>query len=586
MSTVGAVAVRALARGYPWPVESSDDLARALGFVGSELDAATVVRAGYVAGALAALVGTAAAVVLSLAPTTVPLVAAALGLAATHAVHATPGALARARRTAALGDAPGLVGRAVLRMHVEPAAERAAAFAAETDDGPLARSLATHVRRSRGAPGSGLGGFADEWGEEFPALRRALHLVDAAADAPSGERGRSLDRAMTAVTRGTRDRMAEFGARIQGPATGLYAFGVLLPLALVAVLPAARVAGVPVTVGALVLVYDVALPGCLLAASGWLFTRRPVAFPPPSVPRSHPDVPDQPWRAVAAGLGAAVASAALAGVVAPAWTAPLVGVAMGAGVALLVRYRPIAAVRDHARAVEAGLVDALYLVGRRVSEGTAVETAVERAAAEVEGETGETFAAAADRQRQLRVGVERAFLGDHGALADVPSPRARGTATLLGLASEEGAPAGRALVSMADHLADLQALERECRNDLARVTGTLASTATTFGPLVAGATVALAAGMGGGAGGTAATGLTDGSTGTGSSATGVPPLPTAELGLVVGIYVCLLAVVLTVLSTGLRHGLDRALVGHHVGRALPTAVCVYVGSVVAAGVVV
>ncbi|WP_256298779.1 type II secretion system protein [Haloarchaeobius salinus] len=578
-----AIVLSLLGRGYPWPVDTSGELGRALAFVGAEVDAATVVRAGYVMGALAAFAGTAVALVLSLSPTTVPLVAAALGLGVTHAVHVAPGALASARRTAALGDAPDLVGRAVLRMHVEPAAERAAAFAAETDDGPLARSLAGHVRRARGAPGSGLGSFADEWGAEFPALRRALHLVDAAADAPPGERGRTLDRAMTAVTRGTRDRMDEFGARIQGPATGIYAFGVLLPLALVAVLPAARVAGVPVTVGVLVLVYDVALPCCLLGASAWLFARRPVAFPPPSVPRSHPDVPDRPWRALVGGLGAGVGGAALAGIVAPPWTPPLVGIAMGAGVALLVRYRPIASVRDHARAVEADLVDALYLVGRRVSEGTAVESAVERAAAEVEGETGETFATAASRQRQLRVGVERAFLGDHGALADVPSPRARGTATLLGLASEEGAPAGRALVSMADHLADLQALERDCRTDLARVTGTLASTATTFGPLVAGATVALAAGMGID-GSTGAAGL--GGAGAGGSATGVPPLPTADLGIVVGVYVCLLAVVLTVLSTGLRHGLDRALVGLHVGRALPTAVCVYVGSVVAAGVVV
>jgi hypothetical protein len=92
--------------------------------------------------------------------------------------------------------------------------------------------------------------------------------------------------------------------------------------------------------------------------------------------------------------------------------------------------------------------------------------------------------------------------------------------------------------------------------------------------------------MGGGVGAGPAAGLGSRGAGTGSSATGVPPLPTAELGLVVGVYVCLLAVVLTVLSTGLRHGLDRALVGLHVGRALPTAACVYVGSVVGAGVVV
>ncbi|WP_435345406.1 hypothetical protein [Haloarchaeobius sp. HRN-SO-5] len=556
----------------------SEEVSRSLRFLGSGLAAEAVVRAGYVFGGLLALAGTGLAVVADLSPTTVPIVAAALGLGGTHAVHAAPGSLAAARRTAALGDAPDLVGRAVLRMHVEPTAERAAAFAATTDDGPLAASLAAHVRRARGAPGTGLGSFADEWGDRFPALRRALHLVDAAADAPAGERARTLDRAMTAVTRGTRDRMAEFGARIQGPATGVYAFGVLLPLALVAVLPAARVAGVPVTVGALVFVYDVALPLCLLGASAWLFARRPVAFPPPSVPRSHPDVPDRPWRALASGIGVGLTSAAVAVLVAPAWTPPLVGPAVGAGVALAVRYRPVAAVRDHARAVEADLVDALYLVGRRVAEGTAVESAVDRAAAEVEGATGEAFAAAAHRQRQLRTSVDDAFVGEHGALVDVPSPRARSTAALLGLAADEGAPAGRAVVSMADHLADLQALERDCKHDLASVTGTLSSTATTFGPVVAGATVALAEGM-------AVDGGSVGLSGD-AAATGVPPLPVAELGLVVGVYVCLLAVVLTTLSTGLRHGLDRALVGVRVGRALPTAVAVYVGSVVAAGAVV
>ncbi|WP_439025561.1 hypothetical protein [Haloarchaeobius sp. DT45] len=577
-----AGAIRALARAYPWPVDTSDDLAQALAFLASDLSPETVTRGGYATAAIGGALSAVAGASLGLDPVSVPLVALATGLALAHAVHSTPRVLASLRRTAALGDAPALVGRAVLRMHVEPTAEGAAAFAARSDDGPLAASLARHVRRAAGTGDTGFGSFVAAWRDTVPALRRALDLVEAAADAPPGERARTLDRAMTAVLRGTRDRLATFAARVQGPVTGIYAFGVLLPLALVAVLPAARVAGVPVTLGALVAVYDGVLPAGLLVASGWLFTRRPVAFPPPTVSRAHPDVPSRPWRALAAGGGALLAAVLGVPLVAPDWTVPLVAPAVALGVALSVWYRPVAAVRDHAKAVESNLVDALYLTGRRVAEGEAVEAALGHAAGEVAGATGDVLADACRRQRQLRVGVREAFLGEHGALATVPSPRARSTAALLALAADEGAPAGRAIVSMADHLEDLQHLERECQHDLARVTGTLRSTATTFGPLVAGATVALADGMRlGGSAGVRAGALAGGD----SAAATAPPLATADLGLAVGAYVLLLSVVLTVLATGLQHGLDRTLVGVRVGRALPTAALVYLGAFLAAGTV-
>ncbi|WP_435361296.1 type II secretion system protein [Haloarchaeobius sp. DFWS5] len=574
MSRIGRLC-QGLARAYPWPVEASDDLRRALDFLASDIGPASVVRAGYVAGGLVALLATLCGSVVSLTPATLALLALATGLLTTHAVHTTPTVLASVRRTTALGDAPDLVGRAVLRLHVEPTAEGAAAFAARTGDGPLAASLGRHVEGAVGRPAAGFDSFVAEWGASFPAIRRSCNLVVAAADAPDGERARTLDRAMAAVLRGTRERLAAFAAGIQGPATGVYAFGVLLPLALVAVLPAARVAGVPVTIGTLVLVYDVALPAGLLAVSAWLLTRRPVAFPPPTVTREHPDVPNRPWRALGVGAVAGVLAAVTVPLFAPGWTRSLVVPAVAVGAALLVWFQPIVAVRDHARAVESNLVDALYLTGRRVSEGEAVEASVAHAASEVAGATGDTFAAAARRQRQLRVGVHEAFLGEHGALATVPSPRVRSTAALLALAASEGAPAGRAIVSMADHLEDLQALDRECRHDLSRVTGTLRSTATTFGPLVAGATVALAEGMGG-----RSAGFAD------PAATGSTALPIPELGLAVGTYVLLLSVVLTVLSTGLQYGFDRALLGVRVGRALPTAALVYVVAFVVAGTVV
>jgi hypothetical protein len=454
-------------------------------------------------------------------------------------------------------------------MRISPATESAAAFAAETGEGPLAASLADHVRRAASDPRSGLAGFTAEWREWFPALRRALLLVESAGTAPAEERERALDRGLDVVLDGARDEMADFAASLQGPATALYAFGVLLPLALAALQPAVRMTGVATPLPAIVALYDLLLPAALLGASAWLLARRPVTFPPPSIDRSHPDVPDRRWLAPAAAGSVALVGAAVATAVVAPWTGPLAAIGCGTGALLVVHYRPIKAVRDHVTAVEDGLADALYHVGRRVDEGQAVETAIESAAEEVTDATAAVFADAARRQRQLKVGVREAFLGDHGALATVPSTRAKSTATLLALAAREGRPAGGAIVAMADHLEDLATVEREARHDIAQVTSTLANTATVFGPLVAGATVALADGM-----------QFSGRL----AATGGPG--TGELGLAVGIYVLLLAAILTTLATGLARGLDRALVGYRVGWALLAATVTYVTAFFAAGLFV
>lgn len=466
-------------------------------------------------------------------------------------------AVANARRSRTLGTAPTLVSRAVLRMRITPTAEEAAGFAAGTD-GRLGNRLADHVGRARGTPNSGLGSFAESWRKRFPALYRSLTLVEAASNAPAGERDRTLDRAMDTILDGTRDRAREAANALRGPSTAVYAFGVLLPLALVSVLPAAGAAGVDATLPAIVAVYDFILPIGLVCTSGWLLANRPVAFPPIPV---DSEVATHPALYVGTSIVVGAGSAAASHFLLPEWTVPLATVGVGVGVALIVRHRPIVAVRERAEELEATLSDALYLVGRRVSEGIAVEQAVADSAGELDGIAGETFEAAAKRQRQLRIGVEAAFIGEYGALEDLPSQRAESAARLLGMAAGAGTPAGRALVETADHLDELRRVERDARQDLSRVTSTLSNTAAFFGPLVGGATVALADSVG----------ATD--------ALGGSSPETASLGIAVGVYVLLMAAILTGLSTGLQHGIDRATVGYRIGIALCTATVTYLVAV-------
>jgi len=565
--------VERLADRWPWAVEPKPDTERALSYLDAGVDAESLGGAARVVAVvtLLAAVATGTALGALRSPRQGVVVAStgvAIGAAVPLVAREAPTFLTTVARTRALGAAASLVGRAALRLRLDPTVERAAAFAAETGDGPLAESLGTHVDRAEGTPRSGFGSFAREWSDRFPALERAVARLDAAASAPSSERDQHLDRAVEAALDGVRAELASFVSDIRGVVTGLYAFGVLLPLALVGVLPAARATGVAFSLPVIVVLYDALLPAVVVVTGAWILARRPVAFPPPRVGRDHPDTPDGRARTVVSGVAAAAVGGGVAARLVAAWTAPLAAVGFGVGAALVVDARAAKRVRERVRAVESDLADACYLVGRRVAAGEAVESAIADTADRVAGATGAMLTDAASRQRRLGITVGEAFGDEHGVLATLPSRRTRETATLFSLAATEGWPAGEALVATAEHVEELGRIEREARRELAQVTDTLANTAAVFGPVVGGATVALSARV-------ARTGA--------STRFGAGPLPTAELGLAVGAYVLWLAAALTVLSTGLTHGLDRALVAHRVGVALVLATTCYLTAFVAAG---
>ena len=554
-------AVHALARLYPYDVEASDELTESIRFIEATYDAETVVRAGYGAG----LIGSLVPLPLLLYDVQVLFVAVFVltgSLAAIHAVHSWPHLAAAFRRTEALGETPNLIGRAVLRMQIQPSLENAVRFAARTGDGPLARSLGAHFNRAKGTPHAGLLSFAEEWATYFPALRRSSTLLATAQDAPAGERGRTLDRSLSAILDGTRSQMAEFTASIRAPTTMLFAFGILLPLALIALVPAAPMAGINLNIWMFVLLYNVVLPLSLVGAALWLLVRRPVAFPPPKIDRDHPALPNRLWLRSGWGIVAGGVVYFTVAAFGPAYLSTVVAFGVGLGVALLSVYSPILTLRHYVRDVEEHLTDALYIVGRQVAEGESVESAIELAADRVPAETGEIFSHAAGVQRRLHTSVEEAFLGTYGALRDVPSQRAHSMAALLAIAGDEGKPAGRAIVSMADHLEELEDVEAETKRSLEQVTSTLDNTAAYFGPLVAGATVGMAAMM-------------SGEDLAGTADVDAAAFPAETLGIVVGVYLVLLCVILVPLSLALRYGMDRALFGYHVGRALVSSMVLY-----------
>jgi len=489
-------------------------------------------------------------------------------------------------RTRAVGDAATVTSALALSLRLAPVPERAARFAANAGTGPLHRSLADHADHAvvTGAADGGLSAFAAEWREWFPALDRSVALLLAAVDAdPGDDRSRLLDRAVAAVEDDLRDRTASFAGDLRAPVTGLYAFGVLLPLALVGTLPAAVAAGVPVPARAFVVTYDLVLPATVAVAAGRLLLRRPVAMPVPRIGATHPDVSDRRGMALLAAAATAAAGWFAAPVVAGEWASPVLAVGGGVGVGLCVHLHPRREVRRAVDERDRGLSDALALLGRRVADGEAVEGALPAVAASLSGPTADALAEATRRRSALGAPVGRALAGDGAPFGPARGSggRAAGAVTAITTAATEGRPAGDALMTHADRLDALATAERAARRELATVTGTLRDTAALFGPLVGGATVALAGrldDLGGFAGGIGSTtgdiGSTAGAVGhtAGDAVAAEAAVLSASLvGPVVGVYVLSLAATLTALATGLERGFDRTIVGYRVGIALATA---------------
>lgn len=538
---------------------SDPALERALRVLGWSVDQTDVVALASCVAAGATLVSAALATVSGAAA----LAALVGGGAGAYGVRSLPVWLAETRRARAVGAAPELVALAVLRARVDPTPERAAAFATEHARDPLAASLREHAARARGQPHAGWEPFGATWREWAPGLGRAVDLLSAAFEAPEGQRERLLERSLAATLDGTREQVAAFGATLKGPTTALYAFGVVLPLALVAAVPAARSAGISVPLVVVVTVYDLLLPAGLAAAGVWLLGRQPTTFPSVAVPRDHPDVPDRTALAVAAGVAAGVVAWMLAVRVGPAWTRWLLAPSWAVGLTAAVWLRPVVRVRRRVVALETGLPDALAVAGQHLTRGAAPEAAVAAAGRELDGRAADRFAGAAAVGDRLGVGLEAAFLGPAGAFSEVPSPRARAAVALLALAGREGSHGGRLLVELSDHLEDLLAVERDARRELATTAATLRNTAWCFAPLIGGTTVAMASHL--------------------DALDGGAAVPTEALGIAVGVYVVLLAAVLGGLAAALMRGFERVHVGYRAAVVACAAAAVFVTAVRGAG---
>lgn len=526
---------------------------------------------------------------------------------------------ARYMRITSLGDMPEVMSYVVMSMKIVPNMEKAVHFAAENSNRPLARDLRKmiwnlHLRVYAGMDDAVVQ-FSEMWGKNSEHFKRSLHLIRSSmSETDPAQRTLTLNRSLDIVLDGTRNLMESYAAKLKLPTYVLYSIFILIPLALVALLPAMAVVGIRITSMNLVLIYDIILPLITFMYAEYVLMQRPAAFVPQKISDTHPELEGLSSKrkkviiaAVIAGIVVCssgyillyagnpygiISTAVLEGVL-PTALAMLLGMTITLSWYLNATYAPYKRIRDRIVAMENEFADALFILGRRISEGRSAEEAFAHTAVNMKGASiCEPFEKVAMNVACMRCDLHSAiFDEEYGAFKNVYSERIKTTMKLfLESVHKSHEAAGVAIVKLADHMTDLQEVERRIKDSLSEMTSTMKSTACIFAPLIAGVTIALSEVI--------AKILQNVAHSISRLPPNVIPGPAQispeglELSidpntfmLAIGIYLILITTILTRFSTAIEHGGDKSQMMYELSRSLPTSVIVFSASAIASRII-
>jgi hypothetical protein len=456
--------------------------------------------------------------------------------------------------------------------------------------------------------------FAIRWGRWSEYFKRSLHLIcSSIQERDEASRIITLDRALDVSLEGTKETMNQFANRLHQPTVILYSVGIMIPLSLVAMLPAAGLVGMRITIIQVFLIYDLLLPLFVYIYTRKILLSRPAAFHPSNVPPDHPDLRNINKRkrfffSLTSGIVFAIpgiifliipllvpldasndifrfiTSSQGLNSYFPVSLFFIWGAAAGISLYCLSVYRPYKKVRDEIRQMEKEFSDALYILGKRISEEKSPEESFAYTAQTMQGTLiAEVFHQTSYNLTALHTNLYDAlYSNEFGSLQHVYSDRIKAILRLFVEGTQKSQRAVSAsLIRIADHLKQLQEIEKKIIDMLYELTSTLRSTVSIFAPLIAGVTLAIT---------TLISTILLSIQGKQSSEI-VTDIPTSFSGasgafmmenikpeyfvLVIGIYLIELVILLTRFTNGLNEGDDTATFMYSLGKTMPLSITVF-----------
>lgn len=533
-------------------------------------------------------------------------------------VASYPKTYARYIQIRSLGDIPEILSYLVMYLKLVPNLENSVMFAASESSTTLAGDLRKliwdmEIRLYHGI-NDALTDFALRWGRWSEYFKRSLHLIRSSLQQKDeASRIITLDRALDVSLEGTKETMNQFANRLHQPTVILYSIGIMIPLSLVAMLPAAGLVGIQITSIQIFLLYDVLLPLFILLYTRKILLSRPAAFHPSAIPQKHPDLVSLDKKKhlfIAIVIGIVIASPGVVFLVLPVICSPGTSSdlfvfivdpqglnaffpitlffiwAMAASVSLYCMqvYHPYKKIRDEIKQMEQEFSDALYILGKRLSEEKSPEESFAYAAYSMQGSLiSEVFRQTSYNLIAMHTNLYDALYSkEYGSLKYIYSDRIKAIFCLFVEGTKKSQRAVSAsLIRIADHLKQLQEVEKKITDILYELTTTLRSTVTIFAPLIAGVTLAI----------TLLISHILKSIPLASSSEALEGIPLGVPGmsqtfmmenirpeyfvLVIGIYLIELVVLLTWFTNGLSEGDEKVTFMYSLGRTMPFSITVF-----------
>jgi hypothetical protein len=530
-----------------------------------------------------------------------------------------PKTYARFIKIHSLGDIPEILSYLVMYLKLVPNLENSTKFAASESNTSLGNDLRKmlwdmEIRIYHGIDDA-LTSFATLWGKWSEYFKRSLHLIRSSVhEKDEASRLITLNRSLDVALDGTRDLMNKFASRLHQPTMFIYSIGIMIPLALVAMLPAAGLVGMQINIFQVFLLYDILLPLFIFWYTRRILLSRPATFNPPNIPDNHPDLIkiNKKKRLIFASIvGFIIAIPGLFFILLPGFfpnghpnstinfivdpqglntmfpvTLFLIwGFATTVTIYSLSVYSPYKKIRDKIKQIEREFGDALYILGKRISEDKSPEESFIYAADTMEGsEISKVFKQTGYNLTALHTNMSEAmFSPEFGSLKYVYSNRVKAIMRLFveGIKKSQQA-VSISIIRIADHLKQLQEVENRIRDNLYSLTSTLRGTVAVFAPIIGGITLSITklitnilSDMSGKVPTEATASAAGVSMPTVATSFSVQNVRPEFFVLVIGIYLIELIFLIVRFTNGIDQGDDKATYMYSLGKTMPTAIAVF-----------
>ncbi len=529
-----------------------------------------------------------------------------------------PTSFAKIMKIHSLGDIPEILSYLVMYIKLVPNLENSVKFSASESNTNLAKDFRKmlwdmEIRIYHGIDDA-LTSFANEWGIYSEYFKRSLHLIRSSIqEKDKASRMITLNRALDVSLDGTQDLMNKFANKLHQPAMVIYSIGIMIPLALVAMLPATGLVGLKINIIQIFFLYDIILPTFIFIYTRKILLSRPATFNPPDISDDNPKIKNINKKRiflVSLIFGIIIALPGIIFTLIPMFFKNLEsnqiinfitkenglnnyfpvtlfiiwGFTVFLSIYTITVYRPYKKVRDNIKQVEREFSDALYILGKRISEEKSPEESFMYTAYTMKGSSiSEIFSKTGYNLTALHTNLKDAmFDKEYGSLKHIYSDRIKAIMLLFveGIKKSEKA-VSNSIIKIADHLKALQQVEKKIKDTLFSLTSTLKSTVSIFAPLIGGVTLSITKLISNIITNISNKLPTEESIDLGASLPNISSSFSIEnirpeyFVLVIGIYIIELVLLIVKFTNGIDEGDDKATYMYTLGKTLPVSIAVF-----------